>query len=165
MEARRTVPLMAWSCVALALSVTACLPGDVPPAEAASVPLWVVDQDSVTVTPFTTSRSVHNQGGGTPASFTVPTSERLVIRFVSASCTSTDGVPLTTVRVTATADHFLAPSFTRFDQPSNTTTSTITHETLIFAEPGSTVQLMAFPTTNPATTTCNTTVSGYLVEE
>lgn len=156
----------AWMCCAtLSLTFAACAPGDVPPAEAATVPLWVVDQDSVTVTPFTISRSVHNIGGGSPAEFTVPAGERLVIRFASASCTSTAGVPLTTLRITTGADHWLAPTFTRLDTPTNTTTSTLTHETLIFADPGFTVQLMAFPTTNSQTTTCNTTVSGYLVEE
>lgn len=159
--ARQTLVLFA----PLSLVVSACAPGDVPPAEAASVPLWVVDQDSVTVSPFTTGRTVHNIGGGTPAAFPVPPGERLVIRFVSATCTSTDGVPLTTLRITASGDHWLAPLFTRPDPPTNTTTSTLTHTTLIFADPGSSVQLMAFPTTNPQTTTCNATVSGYLVDQ
>lgn len=141
-------------------ALAACGPGDVPPAEAASIPLYVVDQDPVTVTPFQTTRTVTN-GFNASVSFPVPAGERLVIRFISGSCSLTNGVPLHSVRVSTSVSHFIAPS--HVIPPATTGNATLTHETVIFANPGTNVNLQAFPTTNTATTTCTVSVSGYLV--
>jgi hypothetical protein len=86
---------------------------------------------------------------------TVPAGEVLVIEFVSAACQGQPTIP-GTLRLSTSVDHFFALNPTTF--PAEGVASQITR---IYAGPGSSVRLTAFPTTNTPTMTCNVAISGY----
>jgi hypothetical protein len=100
---------------------------------------------------------------------TVPTSdvnvinsrERLVIEFVSGFCNSSQGVPVQTVRLSGSVDHFLTPHV--FATGTGTSFAVITQETRIYANPTAVVKLAVFPTSNSPTTTCSISLSGHLM--
>ena len=93
--------------------------------------------------------------------FTVPADKRLVIEFVSGFCNSTQGVPVQTVRLSGSVDHFLTPHV--FATGTGTSFAVITQQTRIYANPTAIVKLAVFPTSNSSTTTCSISLSGHLM--
>jgi len=89
---------------------------------------------------------------------TVPLGQRLTIEFVTASCSGSSGIEPQVLRVTAQSDHYL--KMDRFSIGGN-----VTEKTLIFAGPGTKINLTIFPTTNDPTLFCNVTVAGFLEPE
>jgi hypothetical protein len=122
-----------------------------------SDPDFVRDVDNPARAPFQASVEMDNLGGNNGASIQVPVGVRLVIEFVSAACNLSSGVPLTSVRVTTNVDHFFGPI------TSGANFAVISQSTRMYAEPGTNVLVKPFPTTNPATTSCKVSVSGYLI--
>jgi hypothetical protein len=92
--------------------------------------------------------------------YTVPADKRLVIEFVSGFCNSSQGVPVQTVRLSGSVDHFLTPHV--FATGTGTSFAVITQETRIYANPTAIVKLAVFPTSNSSTTTCSISLSGHL---
>jgi hypothetical protein len=98
--------------------------------------------------------------GGNPSGFgltleTVPLGQRLTIEFVTASCSGSAGIEPQVLRITAQRDYFM--KMDRFSIGAN-----VTEKTLIFAEPGTKINLTIFPTTIDPTLFCNVSVSGFL---
>jgi hypothetical protein len=121
-------------------------------------PDFVRDVDNPARSPFQTSVTVDNLGGGPDALIPVPVGVRLVIEFVSANCSLSNGVPLSMIRFTTNVDHFFSPT------SADAVQATMTQPTRMYAEPGTNVRVHAFNTTNPATTLCKVSVSGYLIK-
>jgi hypothetical protein len=92
--------------------------------------------------------------------FTVPPDKRLVIEFVSGFCNSSQGIPVHTVRLSGSADHFLTPHV--FPTGTGTSFAVITQPARIYANPTAIVKLAVFPTSNSSTTTCSISISGHL---
>ena len=92
--------------------------------------------------------------------FTVPPDKRLVIEFVSGFCSTSQNVPVHTVRLSGSADHFLTPHV--FPTGAGTSFAVITQQTRIYANPTAIVKLAVFPTSNSSTTTCSISISGHL---
>ena len=65
--------------------------------------------------------------------YTVPADKRLVIEFVSGFCNSSQGVPVQTVRLSGSVDHFL--TLTVFATGTGTSFAVITQQTRIYANP------------------------------
>ena len=93
--------------------------------------------------------------------FTVPADKRLVIEFVSGFCNTSQNVPVHTVRLSGSVDHFLTPQV--FATGTGTSFAVITQETRIYANPTAVVKLAVFPTSNSSTTTCSISLSGHLM--
>lgn len=100
------------------------------------------------------------------AQFTVPANKRLVVEYVSANITLTDGVIFRfSVRTSAgdsTGTHYFAP----MSQPNFPESYTISQQTRLYASPGSTVTIEARRIVN-ATSLPDTgfaTISGHLVD-
>jgi hypothetical protein len=160
---RRLSPLACFLCVSLGLADVG-LGGtkDVTVVNPADDPALVEDVDNPARQPFQRGVTVTNEGP--PVSIGVPFGRRLVIRFVSASCDLSQGVPMHSVRITTNVDHFFVP--TVFPTGASTAVGVITHPATVYAEPDTDVDFVAFPTTGPGngTTTCNLSISGYLIE-
>ena len=92
--------------------------------------------------------------------FTVPADKRLVIEFVSGFCNTSQNVPVHTVRLSGSVDHFLTPQV--FATGTGTSFAVITQETRIYANQTAVVKLAVFPTSNSSTTTCSISMSGHL---
>jgi hypothetical protein len=92
--------------------------------------------------------------------FTVPADKRLVIEFVSGFCNAGQNVPVHTVRLSGSVDHFLTPSV--FPTGPGTSFAVITQLARIYVRPSAVVKLAAFPTRSTSTTTCTISLSGYL---
>jgi len=92
--------------------------------------------------------------------YTVPADKRLVIEFVSGFCNSSQNVPIHTVRLSGSVDHFLTPQV--FATGTGQSFAVITQETRIYANPTAMVKLAVFPTSNSSTTTCSISLSGHL---
>ena len=93
--------------------------------------------------------------------YTVPADKRLVIEFVSGFCSTSQGVPVQTVRLSGSVDHFLTPHV--FATGTGTSFAVITQQTRIYANPTAIVKLAVFPTSNSSTTTCSISLSGHLM--
>lgn len=93
--------------------------------------------------------------------YTVPADKRLVIEFVSGFCSTTQSVPVHTVRLSGSADHFLTPHV--FSTGPATSFAVITQQTRIYANPTAVVKLAVFPTSNSSTTTCSISITGHLM--
>ena len=93
--------------------------------------------------------------------FTVPPDKRLVIEFVSGFCNTSQNVPVHTVRLSGSVDHFLTPHV--FATGAATSFAVITQRARIYANPTAVVKLAVFPTSNSSTTTCSISLSGHLV--
>lgn len=93
--------------------------------------------------------------------FTVPPDKRLVIEFVSGFCSTSQNVPVHTVRLSGSADHFLTPHV--FATGAATSFAVITQHTRIYANPAAIVKLAVFPTSNSSTTTCSISISGHFM--
>jgi hypothetical protein len=93
--------------------------------------------------------------------FTVPADKRLVIEFVSGFCNTSQNVPVQTVRLSGSVDHFLTPHV--FPTGAGTSFAVITQHTRIYANPTAIVKLAVFPTSNSSTTTCSISLSGHFV--
>jgi hypothetical protein len=93
--------------------------------------------------------------------FTVPPDKRLVIEFVSGFCNTSQGVPVQTVRLSGSVDHFFTPHV--FATGAGTAFAVITSQTRIYANPTAIVKLAVFPTSNSSTTTCSISLSGHLM--
>ena len=93
--------------------------------------------------------------------FTVPADKRLVIEFVSGFCTTSQGVPVQTVRLSGSVDHFLTPHV--FATGTGTSFAVITQQAHIYANPTAMVKLAVFPTSSSSTTTCAISLSGHLM--
>lgn len=131
-----------------------------------SNPVLIEDVDNPARQPFQRFVEITNafdpQGfGGTIA--TVPNDSRLVIEFLSAGCTpaGVGGVEPTKIRVFASITHFFSIQNQVFGIGFS---STATHVTRMYAEPGSDVRVTVFPTTNLPTIICQISISGYLIE-
>ena len=127
-------------------------------------PVPVRDVDNPARQPFQTSTSsptnAFNAQGFGLTLITVPAGKRLVIEFVSATCSPTGagGVVPNPLRVTTQVDHWFAL------QPGNQIGLAVgTHLTSLYADPGTKVNLTVFPTSNAATVICNVAVSGYFI--
>ena len=94
--------------------------------------------------------------------FTVPADERLVIEFVSGFCNTSQNVPVQTVRLSGSVDHFLTPIFAA-NPGTGTSFAVITQQMRIYANPTAAVKLAVFPTSNSSTTTCSISLSGHLM--
>jgi hypothetical protein len=92
--------------------------------------------------------------------YTVPADHRLVIEFVSGFCSTSQNIPVHTVRLSGSADHFLTP--TVFSTGPGASFAVITQSTRIYANAGATVKLAVFPTSNSSTTSCSISVTGHL---
>jgi hypothetical protein len=105
----------------------------------------------------------------TPELFFVSGTEKLVIEFASASCHTTQGVRMHSLRLHTTgvqgkgAQHFLAPQHVLADPNGLTIFTVLTHPARIYIEPGTHIEFTVFPTTNAATIVCNIGLSGYLI--
>ncbi len=93
--------------------------------------------------------------------YTVPADKRLVIEFVSGFCNTSQGVPVQTVRLSGSVDHFLTPHV--FATGTGTSFAVITQQARIYANPTAIVKLAVFPTSNSSTTTCSISLSGHLL--
>src|SRR5262245_45491103 len=93
--------------------------------------------------------------------FTVPADKRLVIEFVSGFCSTSQNVPVHTVRLSGSADHFFTPQV--FPTGQGTSFAVITQQTRIYANPGAALKLAVFPTSNSSTTTCSVSISGHFM--
>ena len=93
--------------------------------------------------------------------FTVPPDRRLVIEFVSGFCSTSQNVPVHTVRLSGSADHFLTPHV--FATGPATSFAVITQQARIYANPTAVVKLAVFPTSNSSTTTCSISISGHFM--
>jgi len=126
-------------------------------AAAALACLWSISPSWAE--PFQMSTStLTNVGPGVTLTI-VPAGQQLVIEFVSASCgpTGGGGVVPNPLRLTTDVDHWIALT------PGNTAGFAVaTHLTQIFADPGTQVNLTLFPTSSPATVSCNVAISGTL---
>ena len=91
--------------------------------------------------------------------YNVPADKRLVIEFVSGFCTTTQNVPVHTVRLSGSVDHFLTP--TVFPTAGGTSLAVITQLTRIYVAPLTAVKVAVFPTAVNVTTTCSISVSGH----
>ena len=91
--------------------------------------------------------------------FNVPADKRLVLEFVSGFCTTMQNVPVHTVRLSGSVDHFLTP--TVFPTGGGTSLAVITQLTRIYVAPLAAVKVAVFPTTANPTTTCSISVSGH----
>ena len=92
--------------------------------------------------------------------FNVPADKRLVIEFVSGFCTTTQNVPVHTVRLSGSVDHFFTPTI--FSTGPGTTFAVITQLAHIYAANLAAVKVTVFPTAATGTTTCSISVSGHL---
>ena len=92
--------------------------------------------------------------------YTVPADKRLVIEFVSGFCNTSQNVPVHTVRLSGSVDHFLTPHV--YATGPGQSFAVITQETRIYANPTAVVKLAVFPTSNSSTTTCSISMSGHL---
>jgi hypothetical protein len=93
--------------------------------------------------------------------FTVPADKRLVIEFVSGFCSTSQNVPVHTVRLSGSADHFFTPHI--FPTGAATSFAVITQQTRIYANPTAVLKLAVFPTSNSSTTTCSISISGHFM--
>jgi predicted small secreted protein len=93
--------------------------------------------------------------------FTVPPDRRLLIEFVSGFCNTTQGVPVQTVRLSGSVDHFFTPHV--FPTGTGTSFAVITQDARIYANPTAIVKLAVFPTSNSSTTTCSISLSGRMM--
>src|SRR5215213_8914693 len=113
--------------------------------------------------PFQTSTSALTNAAN-PSGFgltltTVPAGWSLIIEFVSAVCNPTGGggVVPNPLRVATKVDHWIALT------PGSTMGLAVaTHQTKIYADAGTQVNLTVFPTTAAATVSCNVSISGTL---
>ena len=94
--------------------------------------------------------------------FTVPPDKRLVIEFVSGFCNTSQNVPVQTVRLSGSVDHFLTPTIFAANPGTGTSFAVVTQQTRIYANPTAAVKLAVFPTSNSSTTTCSISLSGHL---
>jgi hypothetical protein len=108
--------------------------------------------------PFQNSVSVTNAVDVTL--YTVPSNKRLVIEFVSGFCTTSQNIPVQTLRLSGSVDHFFTPMV--FPGAAGTSFAVITQLARIYAYPLAAVKVAVFPTTNTGTTTCAISVSGHL---
>jgi hypothetical protein len=90
---------------------------------------------------------------------TVPDERRLVIEFVSGFCATSENVPVHTVRLSGSVDHFLTPAV--FPTAPGAAFAVFTQLTRIYANPAAVVKLAAFPNRSAATTTCSISISGH----
>lgn len=93
--------------------------------------------------------------------YTVPADKRLVIEFVSGFCNTSQNVPIHTVRLSGSVDHFLTP--TVYATGSGLSFAVITQQTRIYANPQAVVKLGVFPAGTSSTTTCSISLSGHLM--
>jgi len=108
---------------------------------------------------------------GVKTIMTVPSDSRLVIEFVSASCNSpvanSSDRPMeaSVLRITTSVDHYFSFDYSKYTDAAGevtSITSTATHLTRLYAEPGTEVRALISPTSNRATLDCNVSISGYL---
>ena len=91
--------------------------------------------------------------------FNVPADKRLVVEFVSGFCTTSQNVPVHTVRLSGSVDHFLTP--TVFPTGGGTSLAVITQLTRIYVAPLTALKVAVFPTTPNPATNCSISVSGH----
>lgn len=158
MARRRMLALVA--AVALGAATTGCSStgGDVTVVNTAQNPAMVRDVDRPGREAFQNTVTVTNTIDVT--FFNVPADKRLVIEFVSGFCTTTQNVPVHTVRLSGSVDHFFTP--TVFPTGVSTTFAVITQLAHIYASPLAGVKITVFPTAATGTTTCSISVSGHL---
>ena len=123
---------------------------------------WTISSSSAQVLQTSTASLTNaaNPSGFGLTLTTVPLGKELVIEFLPASCNSTGagGVIPNPLRVTTQVDHWIGLT------PGNTVGQAMaTYLTRIYAGPGSKVNLTLFPTTSPATVSCNVAISGTLM--
>ena len=158
MVRQRTLALVAAVALGAATAGCASTGDDVTVINTAQNPALVRDVDRPGREPFHNTVTVTNTIDVTL--FNVPADKRLVIEFVSGFCTTTQTVPVHTVRLSGSVDHFLTP--TVFPTGVSTTFAVITQLARIYAAPLAAVKITVFPTAANATTTCSISVSGHL---
>jgi hypothetical protein len=126
-------------------------------------PVPIEDVDNPARQPFQTGVSItnaFNPQGFAATITTIPSGSRLVIEFLSASCSSTGTEP-TEIRVTTNVDHFFSLEDKVFGAGFS---SVATHLTRMYAEPSSDVNVTVFPTTGSPFISCNVSITGYFIE-
>jgi hypothetical protein len=158
MDRQRALTLVATVALAAATAGCASTGGDVTVVNSAQNPLPVRHVDRPGREPFHNTVTLTNTIDATLLN--VPVDRRLVIEFVSGFCTTTQSVPVHTVRLSGSVDHFLTP--TVFPTGPGTTFAVITQLARIDAAPRTPVKVTVFPTAVTGTTTCSISVSGDL---
>jgi hypothetical protein len=146
--------------VVLGVVATGCAStgGDVTVVNSAQNPAMVRDVDRPSREVFQSTVTVTNTVDVTL--FTVPADKRLVLEFVSGFCNTTQNVPVHTVRLSGSIDHFLTP--TVVPTSGSSTFAVITQPVRIYVAPLAAVKVTVFPTAASGTTSCAISVSGHL---
>lgn len=155
---QRTLALVVAVTLGAATAGCASSSGDVTVINSAQNPALVRDVDRPGREAFHNTVTVTNTIDVTL--FNVPADKRLLIEFVSGFCTTTQTVPVHTVRLSGSVDHFLTP--TVFPTGPGTSFAVITQLARIYAAPLAGVKVTVFPAAANATTTCSISVSGNL---
>ncbi len=155
-QRRFTLP----AAVALAVVTMGCASTgeDVTVVNTPQNPAAVRDVDRPGREPFQSTATVTNTVDVTL--FTVPADKRLVVEFVSGFCNTTQNVPVHTVRLSGSIDHFLTPTIS--PTSGTTTFAVITQHTRIYVAPMAALKITVFPTAATPTTSCAISVSGHL---
>src|SRR5438309_2275979 len=117
-----------------------------------SSPVPVQDVDNAARQPFQTATTITNAFN--PSGFTitvVPSGKRLIIEFVSASCTPTGAGTVVPNPLNITTQH---PFFIPLTPGKTVGTAVASQLTRIYAEPGTKVNLTVYPASNAATVSC-----------
>jgi hypothetical protein len=154
---RRFAALAAVALVALATGC-ASTGGDVAVVNTAQAPALVRDVDRPGREAFQSTGTVTNTLDVTL--FHVPADKRLVVEFVSGFCNTSQNVPVHTVRLSGSVDHFLTP--TVFPTSPGSTFAVITQLTRIYVAPMAALKVTVFPTAANSTTSCAISISGHL---
>jgi hypothetical protein len=146
--------------VALVALTTGCAStgGDVAVVNTAQSPALVRDVDRPGREAFQTTGTVTNTLEVTL--FHVPSDKRLVVEFVSGFCNSSQNVPVHTVRLSGSVDHFLSPTVSPTGPGS--AFAVITQPTRIYVAPLAPLKVTVFPTAANPTTSCAISISGHL---
>ena len=128
----------------------------------ASEPVLVEDVDNPARRPFNRTVQLDNASGGQGYGTTIdaPSDDQLVIEFLSASCSSQAGIEPTKLRVFAGVEHYFWLENLAFGVGFS---STATHMTRMYPNPGSPMNFSVFPSTNQATINCTLSITGYLI--
>jgi hypothetical protein len=128
-----------------------------------SNPVPVQEVDNFAKHPFqaatTTLTNASNPSSLTLA--TVPVGKRLVIEFISATCSPTGGggvVPGPLAIIAPPGVHYIV-----LTPGAGVGRAGVGQMMRLYADPGTKVNLTLYPTTNAATVACNAASSGYLV--
>jgi hypothetical protein len=146
--------------IAFATVTTGCASSDggVTVLNTTQNPALVRDVDRPGREAFQTTATVTNTVDVTL--YTVPADKRLVVEFVSGFCNTTQNIPVHTVRLSGSVDHFFTPTVS----PTGLSTAfaVITQEARIYVAPLAAVKLTVFPTALGPTTSCAISISGHL---